>query len=62
MMGLHYLLAAHTWPDRVAMWLAWRLPRRVAYMATVRVAVETTDEYPGSRTVVEVLGAWDGAS
>lgn len=28
----------HRWPERLAWWLAWRLPRKVALLAFVRVA------------------------
>jgi hypothetical protein len=53
-----------TQKDRVWMWLAWRLPRRLVYMAAVRLwSYATTGKYAGveSPTVglVESLKAWD---
>ena len=46
------------WVARLTTWLAWKLPRRLAYWAAVRVAIHNVDEYPGDRTVFEILEGW----
>lgn len=49
--------------DRFVMWLAWRLPRRLAYWAAIRVAAHaTTGEYgttdPNELNVMDALDRW----
>ena len=44
--------------ERLAIWLAWRLPRRLAYWAYVRVAPEGADDYPADQSVVEPMQRW----
>lgn len=49
--------------DRLVMWLAWRLPRELAYWAAIRVAAHaTTGRYdntdPGQLDVMEMLNRW----
>jgi hypothetical protein len=45
--------------DRFWMWLAWLLPRRLVYMAAIRMASEATTG-PYSFTVVPELTLIDG--
>ncbi len=45
--------------DRAVMWLAWRLPRRLAYWATIRVAVHEYGGNPGERPVENALKGWE---
>lgn len=44
--------------EKVAMWLAWRLPRQVAYWAAIRVAAHAT-QGQWSNQVVPELTAMD---
>lgn len=44
--------------ERVLLWIAWRLPRAVAYWAAVRVMVEGYDENPAERPIVDALNDW----
>lgn len=44
--------------ERFAMWVAWRLPKSIAYWAFVRVAVHDINEYPGDRSVHAAAEAW----
>ena len=44
--------------ERVRIWLAWRLPRSVAYWAMVRVVTSDYDGDPTERSVVEALERW----
>ncbi len=57
-MKLLFELWREEWLARSAIWVAWLLPRRVAYWATIRLAVEGTEDYPGDRPVIEVLKSW----
>jgi len=48
--------------ERFAMWIAWRLPRRLAYWATIRVGAHaTTGSYSNTAdlTLIETLKRWD---
>lgn len=47
--------------DRMWMWMAWRLPRRLVYWAFVRMAARPWD-WPGDRKVYEVMDAWASGS
>ena len=58
MMRLRFELWRAQWLERASVWVAWHLPRRVAYWATIRLAVEDNEDYPGDRTVIEVLDGW----
>jgi hypothetical protein len=54
------------WPERFGMWLAWRLPRRLAYWCAIRViAWATTGPHgntnPHDLNVVEALKRWNAA-
>jgi hypothetical protein len=44
--------------ERLLIWLAWHLPRGVAYWAFVRVATWKCEGNPAERTAVESLRAW----
>lgn len=44
--------------EKVVTWIAWRLPRSVAYWAYVRVATEGANEYPGDQKVYEPMQRW----
>lgn len=51
--------------ERAAMWLAWRMPRWLAYWCFVRIAAHgTTGEWSGSvpdqLSVMEAMRRWDG--
>ena len=51
--------------ERLAMWIAWHLPRWLAYWCFVRVAAHaTTGEWsgtvPGSLDIMEAMRRWDG--
>jgi hypothetical protein len=51
--------------ERLVMWVAWHLPRHLAYWAFVRVAAAaTTGEWSGSVpdqvSVMEAMRRWDG--
>jgi len=44
--------------ERLAIWCAWRLPRRVVYWAVIRAAVAPREGNPAERTAAEILTAW----
>jgi hypothetical protein len=48
--------------DRFWMWLAWKLPRRLAYWATVRVGADASFKLPhqdvSSITIMSALQRW----
>jgi hypothetical protein len=44
--------------DKIAMWIAWKLPRRVAYWATIRVGANATQGEYGNQEV-PALGFMD---
>jgi len=46
--------------DRLVIWLAWKLPRRLAYWVFIRVATYDYQFDPGGRTVSHALDCWDG--
>lgn len=51
--------------ERALMWIAWHLPRKLAYWAFVRVAAHgTTGEWSGSvpdqLNIMEAMRRWDG--
>lgn len=54
-------LRRHTWPARLWLALAWRVPRSLAYWCAIRVAAETTapGEHPDEHTVPQMLARWD---
>ena len=51
--------------ERLTMWLAWKLPRRLVYWTFIRMAVDGTTVPPGDksnpaeRTVIEAMEWWD---
>jgi hypothetical protein len=52
--------------DRFWSWLAWKLPRRLAYWASIRVsAYATMGEYgntsPNDISIMDALRRWDHA-
>jgi len=53
----------HRLPDRVAMWIAWALPRRIAYWAAIRVMAHGTRVHdhstPDEISIMDTLKAWD---
>lgn len=48
--------------EGVWIWLAWRLPRPLAYWAAVRVGAETLphDRHPDDHTWLAALRRWSG--
>jgi len=50
-----------TWKDKLAIWIAWHLPRSITMWACVRVATApgTRDDYPGEQSVIAALKNWD---
>lgn len=50
--------------ERFVIWLAWKLPRRLAYWAYVRVATHGTNEppwshiNPGEQLVIQPMERW----
>lgn len=44
--------------ERVIIWVAWHLPRRVAYWAFIRVGVHDYNLDPGGRTLAHALNHW----
>lgn len=55
-------MKANTFPDRLARYLAWLLPRRLVYWSSVRLFAQATGG-PWSRqqavTVVDALARWE---
>lgn len=53
--------------ERLAIWLAWKLPRSIAYWAYIRVATYKTTEAPmsyrnpTSQTIDEPMERWRAA-
>ena len=49
--------------DRAWMWLAWALPRRLAYWCAIRVATHASrsmyDAEMPAITITDMLGRWD---
>lgn len=50
--------------ERLATWLAWRMPRKVAYWASIRVMAHATQGQYGHQEVpallaVDALKRWD---
>jgi len=48
--------------ERLAIWLAWHLPRSVALWAYVRVATEGGVDYPADQKVTEPMERWRKAT
>lgn len=50
--------------ERLWMWLAWRLPRRLVYWASIRLMSTATGAYsnrtPDGINIMEALHVWDG--
>ena len=44
--------------EKFLVWIVWRLPRSVAYWATVRVVTSDYDDNPSDRTALDALNAW----
>ncbi len=44
--------------EKTLTWIAWRLPRSIAYWATVRVLVADYDGNPSERPVLDALNSW----
>ena len=44
--------------EKVLTWIAWKLPRPVAYWATIRVATFNYDGNPGERSVLDALNGF----
>jgi hypothetical protein len=54
----------HTWPDKLARWVAWRLPRHLVMWCYVRVVAHATTGKHGSTvapqlTAMDALGRWE---
>lgn len=49
--------------EKIVQWIAWRLPRSVAYWATIRVGAHATQVYPNTvvpdLTLMEALKRWN---
>lgn len=45
--------------ERLAMKIAWMLPRRIAYWCYIRVAVYNEDGNPADQTVDQPLMRWN---
>lgn len=50
--------------DKIAMWVAFRLPRRLAYWATIRVGANASgSKYPNQvvpeLTLIDALQRWE---
>ncbi len=45
--------------DQWAVAIAWRLPRKVAFWAFVRVATEGCEDNPTDQGVKEIVDRWD---
>lgn len=50
----------HRFTEKVVMWIAWHLPRKVAMWAFVRVAVDGWDTHPDDRKASDALNHWEG--
>lgn len=51
------------WKERIAIWIAWRLPRSVVLWAMIRVAAHATTgrwggEHPGNLTYKDMHDRW----
>ena len=46
--------------ERLIIWLAWRLPRIVAYWAFVRVQTANYGGNPSDRSATDAMKSWDG--
>jgi len=44
--------------EKLVIWLAWHLPKRVVYWAFIRVATYDYQFDPGGRTVSHALDRW----
>ena len=45
--------------EKLAIAIAWALPRRIAYWAFIRVATEGSNEYPAEQKVDEIMKRWE---
>jgi len=50
--------------DKIWMWVAWRLPKRLVYWATIRLMTHATvkewsDESVTELNAMDALGRWD---
>lgn len=45
--------------ERLAIAIAWRLPRKVAFWAFVRVATEGCEDNPADQSVGEIMDRWE---
>lgn len=62
-MGMRWEKWKYFWSDKLCQWLAWRLPRRLAYWAFIRVHSHATctvyrDKSPDEITWVQAAAAW----
>ncbi len=46
--------------ERLIIWMAWRLPRILAYWAFVRVQTADYGGNPADRSATEAMGSWVG--
>lgn len=46
------------WTERAAIFIAYLLPREVAYWTFIRVVTEGQPDYPGDQRVSEVQTRW----
>jgi hypothetical protein len=44
--------------ERLLLWFVWRLPRKVAMWAFIRVAVAGNNGHPDDRSISDALKAW----
>lgn len=47
------------WRERFLIWLAWLIPRPLAYWTFIRIATADYDRNPGERTVLDAAESWD---
>ena len=50
------------WRTRLAMWLAWHMPREVVYWCAVRVVTHAGAAPDGALTAAQALEAWEEAT
>lgn len=41
--------------EKLLMWIAWKIPKSIAYWVFVRCATQTKEPYPAERTCLQVM-------
>lgn len=48
--------------DKLFWWLAWKMPKRIAYLCTVRVGAHATQVHsqrtPSEINLIDILSSW----